>query len=112
MLAERLVRVPTRRSSRVQHTPAAAAAADDETGGRSGVEFLVSWRELPFDQASWEAAEVSTLRALLLGFLGVVRDWRCGRSTTMRSRRPSICYLAQYDSKVCRHTAPEAGLPY
>jgi len=67
VLAERLVRVPTRRSSRVQHT-AAVAAADEDSDGRSGVEFLVSWRELPLDQASWEAAEVSRLRALLLRF--------------------------------------------
>lgn len=37
---------------------AAAAAGLEGDAGRSGVEYLVSWKELPLDQASWEAAEV------------------------------------------------------
>jgi hypothetical protein len=51
VLAER--QVSTRSSNRQQMRRAAAAG-----GERSGVEYLVSWKELPLDQATWEAEEV------------------------------------------------------
>jgi hypothetical protein len=38
-----------------QHMMAAGLMSKEP---RSGVEYLVSWRELPLDQASWEAEEV------------------------------------------------------
>jgi hypothetical protein len=55
VLAER--QVSTRPSNRRQMRRAAAAGLEGEAD-RSGVEYLVSWKELPLDQASWEAAEV------------------------------------------------------
>lgn len=41
-----------------QHLMAAGLLSREE---RSGVEYLVSWKELPLDQATWEAEEVRRL---------------------------------------------------
>jgi hypothetical protein len=36
----------------------------EQEAPRSGLEYLVSWKELPLDQASWEAEEVKALRVV------------------------------------------------
>jgi hypothetical protein len=55
VLAERVGN--TRQSSRLRQRLVAAGLCSGEE--RSGVEYLVSWKELPLDQATWEAQEVS-----------------------------------------------------
>ena len=56
VLAER--NISSRRSGRTE----------GEGGGLSGLEYLACWKELPLDQASWEAAEVGVGRG----------GWLCG----------------------------------
>lgn len=59
------------RARQVQSAAAGAAAGDDDqaaaaaaAGGKvSGLEYLVSWKELPLEQASWEAVEVCVVAA-------------------------------------------------
>lgn len=65
MLAERVV--TTRRNSSRLHARHAAAAGmvGEQEAPRSGLEYLVSWKELPLDQASWEAEEVRAWRVVV-----------------------------------------------
>lgn len=37
----------------------------EQEAPRSGLEYLVSWKDLPLDQASWEAEEVRAWRVVV-----------------------------------------------